>query len=87
MGDPVAVTDPFGDRDFELLGAIGLLMPRTAALAAIGLILIMSGALFTHITHGEMMMVILPLMVVFLLGIVVYIRHPFGKVGPMAQVE
>jgi uncharacterized membrane protein YphA (DoxX/SURF4 family) len=34
----------------ELLGGIGLLVPRTVRLAALGLILIMLGAVFMHAT-------------------------------------
>ncbi|GAA4030918.1 hypothetical protein GCM10022409_13940 [Hymenobacter glaciei] len=34
----------------ELLGGIGLLIPRTVRLAAIGLIIIMLGAVFMHAT-------------------------------------
>lgn len=64
---------------FELLGAIGLLIPKTSALAAIGLILIMIGALFTHLTHGEMLMSLMPIMVMALLGFVVFVRKPWGK--------
>ncbi len=64
---------------FEILGAIGLLIPRTSTYAAIGLILIMVGALFTHITHNEMMMALMPLMVMMLLIFVVYVRNPFRK--------
>ncbi len=35
----------------ELLGGIGLLIPRTVRLAALGLIIIMLGALFMHATR------------------------------------
>lgn len=61
---------------FEVLGAIGLLIPRLAGLAAVGLILIMGGALFTHLTHNEIPMAMLPLVVMILLGVVAYLRNP-----------
>lgn len=61
---------------FEVLGAIGLLIPRVAGLAAVGLILVMGGALFTHLTHNEMGMAMLPLVVMILLGVIVYLRNP-----------
>lgn len=64
---------------FEVLGAIGLLIPRTSPFAAVGLILIMVGALFTHLTHNEMLMALMPLMVMMLLAFVVYVRNPFRK--------
>lgn len=63
---------------FEVLGAIGLLIPRLAGLAAVGLILIMGGALFTHLTHNEIGMAFLPLMVMILLGVVAFLRNPLS---------
>lgn len=63
---------------FEVLGAIGLLIPRLAGLAAVGLILILGGALFTHLTHGEMGLAMLPLVVMILLGVVAYLRNPLN---------
>ena len=35
----------------ELAGGIGLLIPRLASLAAYGLIIIMCGAVYSHLTH------------------------------------
>ena len=37
----------------ETAGAIGLLIPRLAPFAAGGLILIMIGAMYTHLTHDQ----------------------------------
>ncbi len=37
----------------EAAGAVGLLIPRIAPYAAGGLIVIMLGAMYTHLTHGE----------------------------------
>lgn len=65
---------------FELLGAIGLLIPRLAGLAAIGLIMIMIGALITHIRFAEMM-AILPAVVIVLLGVVAFSRNPLKAFG------
>lgn len=70
---------------FEVLGAIGLLIPRVAGLAAVGLILIMLGALFTHIRFSEMM-AILPAVVIVLLGFVAYLRNPL-KIFAKTSVE
>ncbi len=64
----------------ELLGAIGLLIPRLAGLAAIGLFGLMIGAFVTHIRFGEMM-AILPAVVMVLLAIVVYARNPLKALG------
>ena len=52
----------------ELAGAIGLLIPRTTRWAAVGLGLIMLGAVFTHLTNGEGAQVLRPL--IFLGGLV-----------------
>jgi len=62
---------------FEILGAIGLMIPRLAGYAAMGLILLMFGALFTHITHGEFGgMPMLAILVIILAGAVIYLRDP-----------
>jgi uncharacterized membrane protein YphA (DoxX/SURF4 family) len=37
----------------EVSGAIGLWIPRLAFWAAVGLILVMFGAVYTHLTNGE----------------------------------
>ncbi len=58
----------------ELLGAIGLVVPRSSAYAAMGLIAVMLGAAVTHITHGEIMMLPMPLVPMLLLGVVAYAR-------------
>lgn len=64
---------------FEMLGAIGLLIPKTTALAAVGLVMIMMGALYTHLAHGEMLMAMMPVMVTMMLAFVIYVRNPFHK--------
>jgi uncharacterized membrane protein YphA (DoxX/SURF4 family) len=64
---------------FEILGAIGLLIPKTSAFAAVGLIMIMMGALYTHLTHGEMLMAMMPVMVMMMLAFVAYVRNPLKK--------
>ncbi|MEM6992078.1 MAG: DoxX family protein [Myxococcota bacterium] len=38
---------------FELAGGIGLMLPSLAGLAATGLVIIMTGAVFTHVRAGE----------------------------------
>ena len=37
----------------EIAGAIGLLIPRLAPYAAAGLIIIMFGAMYTHLSHDQ----------------------------------
>ncbi len=60
----------------ELLGAIGLLIARTAWLAASGLIVIMLGAIATHLLHGEIPQSVFPLTFLLLLAVVLFLRRP-----------
>ena len=65
----------------EMLGAIGLLIPRTVAWAAGGLILLMLGAAGTHIAHGEWSMLPLPVIPMLLLSLVGYMHCPWWIKG------
>ncbi|MFO7564265.1 MAG: DoxX family protein [Enhygromyxa sp.] len=47
----------------EILGAVGLLVKRAAGWAALGLMAIMLGAIWTHATHGEYVAMITPIVV------------------------
>lgn len=58
----------------ETLGAIGLLVPRLAALAAAGLSIIMIGVFFTLVIHHQGLQVITPVVVFPLLVGVGYAR-------------
>ena len=58
----------------EVLGAIGLLVPRLAAFAAAGLSIIMVGAFFTHATHHEVAHAMVPLVLLAMLIAVGYAR-------------
>lgn len=58
----------------ELLGGIGLLIPRLAALAAGGLSIIMVGAFFTHVVHHEYSHSLGPLILLTLLVLTIYMR-------------
>jgi putative oxidoreductase len=58
----------------EVLGAIGLLIPPLAGLAATGLSIIMVGAFLTHATHHEMSHAMVPLLLLVLLTMVAYMR-------------
>lgn len=44
----------------EILGALGLLIPRSRPAASLALAALMVGALFTHVVHGEFVRVIPP---------------------------
>ncbi len=58
----------------EALGAIGLLIPRLAALAAAGLSIIMIGAFYTLVSHHQAPQAITPAVVFALLVTVGYAR-------------
>ena len=59
----------------EILGAIGLLIPRLAALAASGLSVIMIGAVYTLVTHHLTKELPVPIVVFFLLMGIIYLRR------------
>ena len=62
----------------EVLGAIGLLIPRLAGLAAAGLSIIMIGATYTHVTHQEYKNAITQVVLLVLLIAVAYVRFRQG---------
>lgn len=59
----------------ETLGAIGLLIPRLAALAAAGLSVIMIGAVYTLVAHHLTKDLPVPIVVFFLLMLVIFLRR------------
>lgn len=58
----------------EVLFGLALLVPKAAGIGAAGLIVIMVGAVGTHVLHGEPFWG--PLMFGLLLAIVAYVRRP-----------
>jgi hypothetical protein len=85
MGDPQAVegfikmgySDAF--RLFigaaEFLGGLGLLIPRLAFWAALGLIIIMIGAVYTLVTNGMASNLAPAVIALVLLGFIAYVRR------------
>src|SRR5215472_16246050 len=63
----------------ETLGAIGLLIPRVAALAAAGLCGIMIGAVYTLVAHHLNKELPVPIIVFFLLLLVIFLRRKEGR--------
>ena len=65
----------------ELLGGIGLLVPRLTRLAAMGLIIIMIGAVFMHITKipGGLGGGIPALVSLILLAVLLWLRWPVSS--------
>jgi len=58
----------------ELIGALGLLIPRCSARAALGLLVIMLGALGTHVIEGEYVAALAPTSMIAVLGFVLFGR-------------
>ncbi len=58
----------------EALGGIGLLVPRLAGIAAIGLSIIMAGAVYTHFSHQEFGHGMIPVVLLALLIGIAYAR-------------
>lgn len=82
MGDPFAWTDDFGQGQIrliavaELLGAIGLVVPRATGIlpwvtgaAAVGIALLQVGAIVVHVRRGER--AIVPNVVILALAVAV----------------
>jgi putative oxidoreductase len=63
----------------ELLGGLGLLIPRLAALAAAGLSVIMIGAVYTHFSHREYQHGMIPLVLLVLLIGAGYVRVKLAR--------
>lgn len=59
----------------EVAGALLLLFPRTAALGATALIVVMIGAVITHLVYDDAVMALVPLALLVLLCLVAYARR------------
>ncbi|OUJ72317.1 DoxX family protein [Hymenobacter crusticola] len=81
MGLPGALAYVVGAA--ELLGGIGLLVPRFTRLAAIGLIIIMVGAVIMHATKipGGLAGGMPALVLLALLALVLWLRRPGASVA------
>ncbi|MFO7564267.1 MAG: DoxX family protein [Enhygromyxa sp.] len=58
----------------ELVGAIGLLLPRTAGWSALGLSVLMIGAIGTHVANADPIAALLPAGILGLLALVLWGR-------------
>lgn len=63
----------------EILGAIGLLIPRIWHLAALGLMGLMGGAAYTHLTAGETSAMGFPIGLIVVLLIYMFLRRSTSK--------
>ena len=75
-GFPTAA--PYVVGALEVLGGLGLLIPRSRRAAAATLIFLMTGALLTHLLNGEAMRVIPPLV----LGGLAFVVYRWRSPGP-----
>lgn len=74
----------------EILGALGLLLPRMAGWSALGLMILMLGAGATHVVNQEELAVIAPALMFVLLGVVVWGRglvHEPTSAGHVVRSE
>lgn len=69
----------------ELVGALGLLIPKTTRYAILGLTGIMLGAAYTHLANGEGMQVLRPLVFLAVLWGVWWLRRLPGIGGQSAS--
>jgi uncharacterized membrane protein YphA (DoxX/SURF4 family) len=63
----------------EVVGALGLLVPKASWIAAAGLSVTMLGAIATHLHSGEAAKAPLPLTLLILLVVVGWARRPRGR--------
>jgi uncharacterized membrane protein YphA (DoxX/SURF4 family) len=59
----------------EIVGAVGLLIPRVAPFAALVLMATMVGALRTGLVYREMLHIILPIALLGLLALSLFVEH------------
>jgi uncharacterized membrane protein YphA (DoxX/SURF4 family) len=69
----------FGIGLLELVLAILLLIPRTLKIAIIGIAIILTGALMTHLINDPIAQTIRPLLFFVLLGIIYYLNSSGKK--------
>jgi putative oxidoreductase len=70
----------------EIVGAIGLLIPRACGWAALGLIVVMFGALGTHVSEAEYGAAMVPMLMIVLLSFVLFGRGLGRMIPPTAAV-
>jgi putative oxidoreductase len=59
----------------ELIGAVGLLIPRTTRYAVLGLTVIMFGAAYTHLANHEGIQVLRPVIFLAVLWVIWWLRR------------
>ncbi len=69
----------------ELAGAIGLLIPKLTRYAILGLTMIMIGAAYTHLSNGEGLAVLRPIVFSVFLWAIWFLRGYSFSVSPDTQ--
>lgn len=69
----------------EIVGAVLLLFPTTASIAAAALAVVMVGAIVTHAMAGELIMTIVPILMLLGLGWVGWTRAPYLGAGRLLR--
>lgn len=59
----------------EIVGGIALLIPQTALISAMGLTLVMLGAIVTHLMNGEAGSVVAPLVYLVVFSAIIFLRR------------
>ena len=70
---------------WEILSAVALLIPPLAFYGAIGVIVVMLGALYTHLAAGEYAMVIVPFALGTMAGWLAWARRPAWLGGHLGR--
>jgi len=63
----------------ELISVVLVLFPRTAVLGAGVLVCVMIGALFSHLTHGEVEAIRMPVILLLAALALAWVRSPGGR--------
>lgn len=93
---PVEMFHQFGYSDSfrvfigvcETLGGIALLFPMVSFWAACGLLVIMAGAVYSHLSNGQAALVGAPILAAFMLAFVAWVRRPQAVlIAPREEVK
>lgn len=68
---------------FEVLCALLLLIPRTNFVGAAGIALVMAGAIWTHVTHAEYTVIVVPFVLLAMAAWTAWTTRPQAIGGPV----
>ena len=64
----------------EVIGALLLVVPRTALVGALVLAVVMAGAVYTHVANGEGTAFLRPLIFIFVMTMIIRIRLTLSRI-------